>query len=173
MSRIRGTYQLTGFFWGKIFSNKLFENRIFPLRYWFEDTCNLTIFPLSNRTYVIPNMLYCYRINLDSISHSANTNYKKIDTLWVSLKMMSEYIKEFNVIDKKYLDYVFNQAIMNYGRMQYFDEYTKQCVFVITREFIDGINSENLNSISRKNLYKIFKKNDYGYYKLYMKTHCI
>lgn len=170
VERVISPLSLSGFFWGKIFSSKIFKDRIFPSGYLYEDTCGLTIYSLSKRAYKIPDMVYYYRNNPSSITNIDVINTKRLDTLWISKTIILEYLESGLPIDDNFTNFVFNQLITNYARIRHLDEYTNRCAFIITCELIDKIDFSNIY-IKKKMLYLALKEKNYGFYKLYMKTH--
>lgn len=83
-----------GFPWGKVLKKKLFKHVCFPQGYWYEDCiiANL-MFPLSETTVTIPNMVSYYRQNPAGQSFSGNGNPKSIHGLYVAEEILKTYQK--------------------------------------------------------------------------------
>ncbi len=81
--------KLTGFAWGKIYKSNLWDNIIFPEKYWFEDTIIRFLIAFRIKKFVtIKNNIYCYRRNIKSITFISKGNLKNIDTIWCFMKCL-------------------------------------------------------------------------------------
>ena len=109
-----------GYPWMKIYKNCLFKDVIFPDKYWFEDTIIVfLIYTRAKKVAQISNVVYGYRKNINSISHTFKKKEKTLDTFWVTVLVMNT-LTEMNIeIDQKIYCRILEQMYINFCRMKY------------------------------------------------------
>ena len=71
---------LKGYPCGKVFKSCLFEKIHFPENFWFEDSIGVfMLYPNAYKAFIIPNIVYIYRITTTGITHVAPFKKKCID----------------------------------------------------------------------------------------------
>lgn len=129
---------LRGFSWGKVYRSSLFTDVYFPLDYWFEDTINAyLIHSRANKSFVIKDVVYGYRINEKGITYTSKRKFKSIDSLWITEQMIK---------DMKVLGIPFNQSIYehtlqqikrNYKRISNLnDKEIKKAIFILSVDLL-------------------------------------
>lgn len=110
--------KLKGCICGKLYKSSIFNNLIFPDKYWFEDTIVSMIIGSSiNKFSYIENMVYLYRINDKGISQRAIGNHKMLDTLYITKRILGDQEKlnkKFKLYD---YDIFLEQVKMNKARI--------------------------------------------------------
>lgn len=87
--------------WGKVIKASVFENLCFPEGYDYEDSIfAFCIYPFYKRQYTVPDVVYKYRVNENSITRSICKSYKVIDHFWLMEKLW-EYDAERDAADQK------------------------------------------------------------------------
>lgn len=117
-----GRDYLLGFPWGKVFKNSMFKNICFPEGYWFEDSVNSRIlFNLASRTCSINALVYAYRINPNSSSHSAHKNPKIIDTIYITEGLLRDQKNLGIEFDIANYNHFLRQVAMNQIRVSSYE----------------------------------------------------
>ena len=158
--------------WGKVFKSELFRKIGFPEGFWFEDSINsFLVYPQSDRTYLIPDYVYKYRQQPNSISHTFTGRPKSIDTFWISELLMDEHEKLGLPKDYSYYEKILRQFLLNAKRVQKTPEEIQQSVFCLSRELLTKYFPKGFSSKENRGLDKAFRENDFGAYRLYCKLH--
>lgn len=155
-----------GWAWGKIFRGELFEKIKFPEKYWFEDSImSFLIYPVAEKTLVIPDIIYSYRMNSAGITQTAANKKKSVDTYWITELLMHER-ENFNLpVDETYYKKIIRQIILNYARTR------KQCIFELTSGLFEKYFKEEYKYKKYIELERAFRSRDFGQYRLYCLTH--
>lgn len=140
-SNRRAILKNSGFAWGKIYENKLFDKVRFPLNYWFEDTIiHYVIYRSCGKFVRISDIVYNYRINLKGITATHKESIKSLDTYWIVeevVKIANELgIKNDNIMYKFTL---FQLSNMLYCRLATFDKSIIKNVFILASNFVKDI----------------------------------
>jgi len=114
--------QLYGFPWGKVYKADLWNNYKFPEKYWFEDTVfAMVIHDYAKKKTSIQEVVYEYRVNRKSISALSVGKPKVIDSLWITIKMLSDRERLGLPFDHLFLDQLVNQCKVNTRRIYTLD----------------------------------------------------
>ena len=128
-----------GFAWGKVYKAELFEKFCFPVGYWFEDTVIAgLIFPESEVTVTIPEVVYQYYINQKGITHQAHTNPRSIDTYYIFEELydtMEHYGIEITKTCQRAVVWQLSKYV--YARCQYIGEEHLKSLFVLCAELAE------------------------------------
>lgn len=129
-SDLAGKMALTGFVWDKIYNRKIFENIRFPEGLLFEDTIlHMLIFELCGKVAVVPDVVYNYRVNHDSISFNHTKDNRSVDSVYIVkalLEMRRDLGLPLNAPVYRFL--LFQLSAMMYGRIRTLDrEVVKAC----------------------------------------------
>lgn len=109
---------LTGFPWGKVYRSSLFERFHFPEGYWFEDSMlSFLIYPQCKKFVTIPDIVYRYRLNPNGISANYGGNKKSIDTLLITIQLLTEAKKLDLLDDEQMYDMFLFQVTINSWRL--------------------------------------------------------
>ena len=82
---------LQGYNCMKFFKSRLFQDIGFPEGYWFEDTVGqIMLYGCAREVMIIPDVVYRYRCNIEGICHTAESSPKILDTVWVTLRLLSD-----------------------------------------------------------------------------------
>lgn len=161
--------ELYGYPWGKLYKAELFEKVAFPENYWFEDT--VAMYRLWNKTdnvVTINNIVYNYFDNKKGITHTSRGNTKVIDSLYVTMKLLSDYFDHDYSKDTKQeiYDFTLGQIRMNTRRLSSLKSrevnkanFSISC-FILKRYFLksktQNKNLKKLESSLRTNNYPLF-----------------
>ena len=163
--------RIPGLAWGKVYRSELFQNIVYPEKYWYEDTITrFLLFRKAKSIFYVNSSVYNYRIINTSISHSNKGKPRNIESFWVTEIIIDDYKKLNLPIDDKFLKMVLGQAKVNGRRIRTLDINIQEAVFVLTRNII----TETFDSKLLGNddvMLKFFVNNDFGGYRLYFKTH--
>lgn len=109
---------LKGHAWGKIYRRELFEKVQFPENYYFEDSVmHQIIFPEAKKLLGIKDVIYERRVNQTSITHTSASNPKRLDSLWVTLKLMQDRDRLGLAVTQTYYEYILNQIGLTHMRL--------------------------------------------------------
>ena len=159
---------LKGFACGKVYKNSIFSNLAFPEGFWFEDSINsLIIYPKCKKAFVIPEVVYGYRLNPDSISSVAAVKPKCIDSYYIFESLLEEAYNAGYNFNERYRTKFFYQSMTNYDRIRNMPQDVKESVFVLTCEMY----KKYFGSQASKNQkwHKAFLNKDLGTYNLLCK----
>lgn len=112
------TDDLFGFAWGKVYRASLFRHVHFPERYWYEDTvCSMLLFKLAKKKATIRDIVYEYRKNAKSITHSLGVRPKILDLHWVTRQVLRD--KAQLGVTPRQVDYeeFLQQVLFNMGHI--------------------------------------------------------
>ena len=103
---------------GKLYESSLFENLIFPDKYWFEDTIVAMLMGPEIKDFsCINDIVYYYRENTAGISHSAKGNNRVIDTIYITRKILDDLRKAQKELNLNFYDIYLEQVRMNQERI--------------------------------------------------------
>lgn len=79
----------TGFGCGGVYRAKLWENLVFPAKYWFEDTIySMIVTKKCAKMATVREIVYNYRSNPRGITQSSIGNVRTLDSLWITRSML-------------------------------------------------------------------------------------
>ena len=164
---------LKGYPCGKVFRSFLFENIHFPENFWFEDSIGaFLLYPKAEKAVVIPDIVYVYRNNLTSITHTAPFKKKCIDTYWVTELLLEEQ-KQLNIANNDGVFEIFlKQVVLNYQRTRKIPMEVQKDVFVCTKELMTRY-FERSNPKSFKALVVALQNNDFGKYACFCRNYIL
>lgn len=131
---------LYGYPWGKIYRTSLFKNVKFPENFWFEDTMMMyRVWPKAKVVYTISNIIYNYRINLNGITKSSNGNKKSLESLYITMQLLSDYKKATNngEFTMNMYDFTLQQMVMNFKRIIFLKNKLLYASFVVMCDTLD------------------------------------
>ena len=127
--------EMKGFPCGKVFKSDLFKDICFPEKYWFEDSIiSMLIVPRSKSFVTIPDLVYYYTTNPNSVTHTYNGKPKTIDSFYVTRSLFADQQKL--VSNGEVLDYnikrIFDQIANNWHRTFSLGLEVESAIFVLT-----------------------------------------
>ena len=81
---------LTGHSWGRVIRRSVFTNIQFPEGYWYEDSIMCQLIYPQTKIRQIEDILYLRRLQSNSITHSFEGDPRRLDSLWVTLRLMDD-----------------------------------------------------------------------------------
>lgn len=164
---------ITGFPCGKLWKRELFQKVHFPLGYWFEDTIVWMILePMCNRKVTSNAITFRYRMNRTSVSHTAPTFNKSIDTLYITLCLLRDRERLGIKFNQYQYENLLHQMKINFIRVVEMDIRTKNAVFVIERDIIvKHFTKWSTNNHKVKPIELYLRSNDYEGFALWCKWH--
>ena len=160
---------LEGMAWAKVYRSSLFQDICFPKSFWFEDTITkFLLYPLCKNAYVIPDMVYVYRMNQLSISHTFSKKKKAVDTIWITEEVFKER-KRRQIPDSD--NFQFNlhlQIIINYKRLAKLPLDVQQNAFIVEREML--LAESSFKGVGEE-LYSSIVNMDFGAFRNYCRFH--
>lgn len=161
---------LAGYACGKVYRSKLFEQIVFPERYWYEDTMNhLVLHSLTDNIWITSSVVYEYRQHQKSITHTSNYNKKALDTFWITERMIKDRIALGLNEDAELISILRGQLCTNANRIKHLPLEIRHAVFILSANiFIDMFNknSEHITNQADIAFYLIFKDGDYTKFEL-------
>lgn len=143
-------HSLSGVAWGKVIRRKLFSNVRFIENLVFEDTLfHFVIYELCNTATVIPDEVYRYRINPNSITHTTK-RYQGIDTIYQvdALLLLRDRIG-LPMNGDLYRMLLFQCGPMLFNRMRHYDKELLRAAFIHSANQICNLKvSNNRNLIT-------------------------
>lgn len=133
---------LDGVPWGKVFKAGLFRDVRFPEGYWFEDTVNkLIVYPRVGSAYSVPDIVYRWRRNGDSISRVFRGNPKTIDTCYVTARLTDDARSlGIPVKEPAYVSALLEQFCVNVSRIQTLGDMNAQAAhFEVCRHLLESV----------------------------------
>lgn len=131
---------MKGFPCGKLFRSELFKYICFPEKYWFEDSnIGMLIVPRTKHLVTIPDVVYYYVENPNSITHTHVGKSKTIDSFYVTRALLADQKKLLDtgeVLDYP-IDYMFNQIAINWHRTFLLGVDVESAIFVLTCEMFN------------------------------------
>ena len=158
---------LSGFTCMKIFRAELFENFCFPSGFLYEDTVlSKLVFPQCRTAIAIPDVIYCYRQNAQSMSMKPQTN-NNLDTFWITKYCLEEVARRGYSMGKEQYEQYLQQCWVNYARTRELPDNIQKSIFVLTRQLLYKYFSGKivLSTKRLKLLNKAFKSNSYCSYR--------
>ena len=121
---------------GEIFARKIFEKVKFPEGYWFEDTVmRLFIYSLYQQAATSSTILYRYRLNRNSITHTAKRSPKVVHSFLITEQLLRDREAFGLKNDASLQPVVLRQIKTNFIRVNsYGNEEINRCIFVLTME---------------------------------------
>ena len=106
--------EMTGFACGKIIKSNLFRNVCYPVGYKYEDTIiSMVLFHLAKKMIHLPVVVFGYRKNLQSTSHTAHRSLRIIDLHWITKRILQERISLGIINDDKLYNQFLKQVWFN------------------------------------------------------------
>lgn len=159
---------LWGFPWGKVISAPLFRNISFPEGYWYEDTImSYLVYPRSEKTVTIEEIVYSYRKNPSGFSHISGNNSKILDTYWV-MELMLRDMKKLGIshcqsIYEQYL----KSILTGCKRMMFMDKDIRKAALSLYSQMLCSEWEGYMTQDERMNGFeKAVRNNRYGIFKL-------
>ncbi|EOU1468765.1 TPA: glycosyltransferase family 2 protein [Clostridium perfringens] len=159
-------HKVKGYPWGKIYSRDLWDNVRFPIGLDYEDTIIQLIIFRKAKTYVyIPNLVYSYVYNNNSITNKLKKNIKCLDSFYI----IEALIKENYILNLEF-DCEFYSLILNhlgrllYIRTQNMDDFVIDAILVQASELLkslEGKSPQNLSVIEKYLKRSIIDKDKY------------
>lgn len=153
--------------WGKVIRSSKMAHLHFPEHYWFEDTLMaMALYPQCQNIVTIPEQVYLYRNNPDSISHRFAGRVKSLDTLYVTLRLLADAEKLKLKVDSQQYDHFLNQIKINQNRIVSLENpHIDRDVFEVHCRLYHQLFSGFSTSISSlKGLEKALRQQNYGRY---------
>ena len=173
--RTKGSKNVTGVPWMKVFRAKLFEHIQFPEGYLYEDkVIGSLVIKLVKKKEIIPDNVYTYRIHPGSITQSHDDNPRRLDSYWIMWLMQEE--QEKLGIKTDYHDYVraMRQIVMTYRRTVFLPEEIKKAIFAGSRHFIETYYSSYTETDDKcRKLTEALLAGHYGKYRVFCENHMI
>jgi len=163
--------ELFGFPLGKVFKTELFTHVRFP-DYEYEDSVNKEIvFPLAKKLYILEDVVYKYRVNTSSISHTSLATPKCVDSLWINLELYKDRIERFGLSNTQdYYEYKISTARLIYLRTFKYGRDVCKAAYTVYSSFISkefsGYSTAKRNT---KILEWIIKKGNFTCFEMYMR----
>lgn len=136
---------LYGMPWGKVYKHELFRHLRFPEGYWYEDSIFAQIvWPSTNNVYTIADVVYEYRRNPNSITHTAAANHKSIDSLYITETLLDDKRKFSLKLSNEDLKYFLRMVRLTFSRTKKHEGKIAKCIFIVQCELFkkfDGIES--------------------------------
>ena len=164
---------LYGFPVGKVYKSWLFEDVVFPLGYWFEDTiCIYLLYPRCKAVATIKDVVYLYRQNEQGITFTSRGNIKTLDALWVTRRLLADSKRMGIPATQALYDMLLLDLSVNLTRFVTLDDMVHQDAFMVSaallQEYFPRYRTEN---IRLRPLEQAFLHYDYGAYRLYGKCY--
>ena len=136
---------LTGYACMKVFKSTLFENMVFPVGYWFEDTViSMILFPQVKKTATIHDMVYSYRVNSNGICFSAKRNRKALDSFWIMVQLIKDHAHLKLPENNEYYLQLLRQIHITYHRTCWMPECMKKSIFTLSADIVDRLFPEDM-----------------------------
>ncbi len=118
--------------WAKLYRASLFQNISFPEGYWFEDTVNLMVlYRKISRFTIIPQVIYGYRNNAESITNVSKRQYKTIDTYWVTKRLMEDTMTLNLPMNEEFFELFLKQLIISGKRIYALNDLKLLAAYVV------------------------------------------
>lgn len=163
-----GENQVSGYPWGKVISADRMINLCFPEGYLYEDTIISTLLiPSCKVVCAIPNIIYYYRKNDNSVTARLNKEKESIDTLYMTLYCFSESLKRGYEMDVE--DFL-RQVRLNWLRTQNLPLKVQKAIFICEIEILSRLFAESIVHIEgvMRKLEKVLKKHYFCAYEWLM-----
>lgn len=115
--------KLYGYPWGKVYKAELFNNVKFPEGFWYEDTVGMyRVWPKAKKVVTISPIVYYYRINHNGITFSSRKKMKSLDSLYVTMQLLSDCKKAHEKLNYSLYNFTLYQMAMNFYRIRLLDK---------------------------------------------------
>ena len=123
---------LFGYAWGKVISFEIMEKICFPISYLYEDTIMSTlVYAICDKICIIPEIVYCYRLNPIGIDATSTANRKAIDTFWLTKYCLEESLdRNIELTAKHHIQY-FDQMRLNTIRLKKWEDEIQESIFIV------------------------------------------
>lgn len=162
--------KMQGVAWLKIYKAYIWKNLQFPERYWYEDTiiCGL-ITPMINVYVQIPDYVYYYTLNNNSISFSSRGKVKMLDNIYISSAVLYDACKLGYIKGnyEYYYRFFLYQTHTNWDRTYLLGPDIEYAVFKeLCRLFNKYFPKDLHETIGSNHLVKALRNNDFNLYRL-------
>lgn len=162
---------LNGLLGGKAFKSTLFSNIHFPENYWFEDTNNVfLVFKEAQKKVIIKDVVFYYRQHKNNISKQDLKNPRRLETIYVTLRMIEDYRQKYKTSDQYLLDTFLGQIYINYCRTKHLDKKCKRAIFDIYFEIYKSMEIKSPSNKKYTDLVKALDTRNYNLYLLYLRS---
>lgn len=162
------SHTISGYTCMKVIRAELLEQFQFPEGFLFEDTVlSRLVFPLCNKAYTVPEIVYLYRSHSDSISSSHHTQPRCVDTYWITKYCLEEAARRGYTLDEtQYMQYL-QQCWVNYVRTRALPEEIQKSIFALTRQLLKTyFPNQTISQKGRLNLlHRAFRANSFDAYR--------
>ena len=153
--------------WGRVIRSELFQKIHYPNGFEYEDSIfAYCILPAAEHKYDISDIVYGYRVNDSSITHTSKRASSCIDTYYISMYLWRWYAEHFEITEifnKKIL----NQISLNFIRTTRCGKEVLQAAYCLEREIYLELFSQKFRlSGKHKSLDRALRDNNWGAYKL-------
>lgn len=164
---------VTGYPCGKVLKRELFHRVEFPECYWFEDTLVwMVLEPMCRRKATSDAITFRYRMNPQSISHTAAGSVKSIDTLYVTLRLLDDRKRLGISFDQRQYDMLLLQMRNNFCRISSLPEAVRRAVFVVEAQLIaDRFSNWTTSNPAVRPIQDMLRAKDYDAFSLWCKWH--
>ena len=142
------TTVINGCPWGKAIKRELFNNLVFPEKYWFEDSIIAHfILPRAKVICMVTNCQYAYRSNQDGITRSSVKNIRSIESFYITDLMLRtyHYFYSENVLKTDwFIGTIVEQFYLNEKRIIKLNSECRKAVFEYQSEFLKHCNLQHL-----------------------------
>ena len=154
----------SGYYWDKIYKRSLWDKVRLPQNLLFEDTLlHLVIYPICGSMVTVPDIVYNYRINPKSISHTHKIDSRSIDTYWI-VESLLKYRQNLNIeMDSNtYKFLLFQLSAMNFNRLRSYEKQLVKAIFVLSCKLVNDFRIKNANlNYSQSIVEEAFIKHNY------------
>ncbi len=160
---------LNGLPCGKVYKSALFSRIYFPENYWFEDTNNVfLIFREAKNATIIDDVIFYYRQHKDNTSNQNLKNPRRLETIYVTLKMIEDYEILYKEKDQFLFDTFLGQIFINFCRTKHLDKQCKKAIFALYCYIYDSIGLKEPTNKKYKDLVKSFETRNYSLFNLFL-----
>lgn len=165
--------RITGYPCGKVLLSELFHKVQFPSGYWFEDTLVWMILePMCKRKVTSDKLSFRYRMNPNSISHTAVHHPKSLDSLYITLRLLEDRVSLGIGFDQYQYEQLLSQMRMNFFRVVNLNEQVKQAVFAVECDLIaHKFHGWNTDNPALKPIEEFLRNGEYTEFELWCKWH--
>ena len=157
---------LRGQTWAKVMKAELWNNLIFPENYYYEDSVlSYCIYPFIEKKYRVSEVVYKYRYNTDGITVRSKSNYRSIESYWLSM-FLWHYLLSRKTIDNDIFNQLLVQVALNQSRVENLDIEVQKSIFSeMVRYFEElGYNSKKCLDKKKKLLLKSLSERKFKMY---------
>lgn len=167
--RPKNIYDLYGITCAKVYHSRLFERVQFPEGNLYEDSIvKHLLLPMAGEIQCVSEPVYYYRIREKSRSQTAKSDYRCVDSTWITFRMAEDRRKLGIEKTSQYRNYYLRQIAMNFQRQAILPEKMKREIFILTsdavkQEFPKEDRQENSRALRR--LHRALLSGDYKTYR--------